>query len=221
MCPGDPKETWPKTVQGPASASAAPSGVELKIISIVEGRSKAWSRPKLGCGEIGEILVRSKYISPLYYNEAESTRKNKIIDGDGETWHRYGDTGYIDEQGRLWVCGRVGHRVKTARGPLFPLICESIFETHPWVQRCGLVGVPGRKGERAVACIELKPGCCPGERARLREELLALAAGHEVTSGIKQLLFKSSLPVDPRHNSKIERPALARWAARQLRKKQR
>lgn len=217
------KETWPKTVQGAGICVGRPlPGVELKIISIVEGPVKSMEQAEeLGCGEIGEILVRSKYISPLYYNEAESTRKNKIIDGDGETWHRYGDTGYIDEQGRLWVCGRVGHRVKTARGPLFPLICESIFETHPWVQRCGLVGVPGRKGERAVACIELKPGCCPRERARLREELLALAAGHEVTSGIKQLLFKSSLPVDPRHNSKIERPALARWAARQLRKKQR
>lgn len=214
------KETWPKTVQGAGICVGRPlPGVELKIISIVEGPVESMVQAEeLGRGEIGEILVRSKYISPLYYNEAESTRKNKIVDGDGEIWHRYGDTGYIDERGRLWVCGRVGHRVKTARGPLFPLICESIFETHPQVQRCGLVGVPGKEGERAVACIELKPGCRHRERTRIREELLALAAGYEVTGCIEHLLFKSSLPVDPRHNSKIERPALARWAARQMRK---
>ena len=169
-------------------------------------------------GEIGEILVRSKQISPLYYREKESTLRNKIKDGSGEVWHRYGDTGYLDEQGRLWVCGRVGHRVKTAQGSLYPLICESIFERHPQVRRCGLVGVPGEKGEMPVICIEPERGLRSVDQPALKAELLALAAKHDATSEIRQLLFKPSLPVDPRHNSKIERPLLARWAARQLRK---
>ena len=214
------RETWQKTALGGGICVGRPlPGVELRIISIVDGPVKAMEQAEeLGRGEIGEILVRSKQISPLYYREEESTMKNKIADSSGDAWHRYGDAGYIDEQGRLWVCGRVGHRVKTAQGPLFPLICESIFETHPKIRRCGLVGVPGEEGETPVICVELEPGLHFVDRSALRAELLALAAKHEATGCIKHILFKRALPVDPRHNSKIERPLLARWAARQLRR---
>lgn len=215
------KETWNKTVQGGGICVGRPlPGVELRIISIVDGPIETMDQAEeLGRGEIGEILVRSEHISPLYYREEESTLKNKIRGPQGEIWHRYGDTGYIDERDRLWVCGRVGHRVRSVLGPLFPLVCESIFETHPLVRRCGLVGVPGEKGELPVICIELKSGPHRVDRALLQAELLALASRYKATSGIQHLLFKPALPVDPRHNSKIERPALARWAARQMRKK--
>jgi len=50
----------------------------------------------------------------------------------------------------------------------------------------------------------------------LRQELLTLAADSYMANNIRAILFKRRLPVDPRHNSKIERPQLAKWAARQL-----
>ena len=49
------------------------------------------------------------------------------------TWHRLGDAGYLDKEGRLWCCGRVGHRIEMSSGPMFPLLCEPIFDTHPAV----------------------------------------------------------------------------------------
>lgn len=214
------EQTWDRTVKGGGICVGRPlPGVELRIIPIIEGPIGTLDQVgELGCGEIGEIVVRSDHISPCYYNEEASTRKNKIADGGKGVWHRYGDTGYIDEQGRLWVCGRVGHRVKSNFGSLYPLNCEPIFETHPQVRRCGLVGVTGKNGEIPVICIELKPEHRSADRAALRAALLELAAGFGATGAIQHILFKSSLPVDPRHNSKIERPALARWAARQLHK---
>lgn len=214
------EETWEQTMQGAGiCVGRALPGVELQIISIVDGPIKNMETAEiLEKGEIGEVIVRSLHVSPFYFREKESNSKNKIEDEDGGAWHRYGDTGYIDEQDRLWVCGRVGHRVKTPAGPLFPLICETIFETHPQVRRCGLAGVPGKEGEIPVICIELKPECLSADKTALREELLALAARHEQTSSIKHLFFIPSLPTDPRHNSKIERPLLARWAARKLSK---
>lgn len=213
-------ETWSRTVRGGGICVGRPlPGVELRIISIVDGPIETMAQAvQLGRNEIGEILVRSEHISPLYFQEEQSTLKNKIKAPGGEVWHRYGDTGYIDEQGRLWVCGRAGHRVKTPSGPLYPLLCEAVFETHPKVRRCGLVGVPGKGGEIPVICIELKPGHRAADRSLLQAELLALGGRHESTCTIKHLLFKTHLPVDPRHNSKIERPVLAKWAARQLRK---
>ncbi len=213
-------ETWGKTVKGAGICVGRPlPGVELKIISIVDGPVRTMAQTEeLVQGQIGEILVRSSYISPRYFREEESTLKNKIEDPAGGNWHRYGDTGYLDETGRLWVCGRVGHRVRSPSGPLFPLLCEAIFETHPKVKRCGLVGIPGSSGELPVICVELEPGIRRSERRALREELLRMAAKYEPTRSIQHLLFKSSLPLDPRHNSKIERPVLARWAAGELRK---
>jgi olefin beta-lactone synthetase len=50
----------------------------------------------------------------------------------------------------------------------------------------------------------------------LHQELLARAADSEMANKIHAILFKRRLPVDPRHNSKIERPHLAKWAALQL-----
>jgi hypothetical protein len=81
------------------------------------------------------------------------------------------------------------------------------------VQRCGLVGVPNGAGETAVVCVELSAEHRLVDRAALRAELLALARAHAVTKDVSEILFIDRLPVDPRHNSKIERPKLAAWAA--------
>lgn len=106
--------------------------------------------------------------------------------------------------------------MRTAEGPLFSLQCEPIFDAHPAVRRSGLVGVPGAAHERAVICIERRAEANGQAEDALRAELLALAAAHPLTRPIRDVLFPKTLPVDPRHDSKIERPALARWAAKQL-----
>ena len=59
-----------------------------------------------------------------------------------------------------------------------------------------------------------RPG--KNELAGLHQELLARAAASEMANKIHTILFKRRLPVDPRHNSKIERSHLAKWAAKQL-----
>jgi hypothetical protein len=70
-----------------------------------------------------------------------------------------------------------------------------------------------------VICVELHDTrISTRDRASLRNELLSIAASHPQTAQIRHVLFNARLPVDPRHNSKIERPALARWAGQQLRR---
>lgn len=208
---------WDLTEQGAGvCVGYALPGVELKIIDIVDGPVDSIDETsELSTGHVGEILVRGKHVSPEYYLDPEATRNNKVPDPQGN-WHRFGDVGYLDAQGRLWVCGRVSQRVKAVDGDVFPLQVEPLFDAHRKVRRSGLVGVPGPAGELPVLCVEVQPGVGDDELAGLREELLARAAGSGIAANIHAILFKRKLPVDPRHNSKIERPRLAKWAARQL-----
>jgi len=208
---------WDLTNQGAGvCVGHALPGVELKIIAIADGPIESIAdTSELPTGRIGEILVRGKHVSPEYYRDPDATRKNKVPDPQGD-WHRFGDVGYLDAAGRLWVCGRVSQRVKAAGGDVFPLQVEPLFDAHPKVRRSGLVGVHGPAGELPVLCVEVEPGIGKDELAGLHQDLLARAAESKGANTIHAILFKDRLPVDPRHNSKIERPKLAKWAARQL-----
>ncbi|MCY4523808.1 MAG: AMP-binding protein, partial [Halobacteriovoraceae bacterium] len=62
--------------------------------------------------QVGEIIVRGPVVSASYYNMPEKNATSKIMD-DNTFWHRMGDMGYLDLQGRLWYCGRKSHLVFT------------------------------------------------------------------------------------------------------------
>lgn len=129
----------------------------------------------------------------------------------GAAWHRMGDCGYLDGDGRLWFCGRKVERVETAAGPLFTEPVEQIFRTHPRVGRCALIGLGERGHQRPAVVVEIKLQDSAQCRA-LARELRRLALEHEITSAIKLFYFRAIFPVDVRHNAKIHRLALARWA---------
>ena len=126
-----------------------------------------------------------------------------------------GDLGYIDEQGRLWFCGRKSHRVVTETETMFTICCEAIFNTHDSVFRSALVGVRDKDKTIPVICVELeKDNEC--DKSKLTKELLAIAKTSKLTSNIKHILFHKSFPVDIRHNAKIGREKLAAWASEVL-----
>ena len=179
---------------------------------------------QLPTGEIGELIVRGPQVSPAYVTGGDEHNALAKIGDGASVWHRLGDVGYFDDQERFWYCGRKNHRIQTEEGTLFTIPCEAVLNTHPDVARTAVVGIgPQRNGSPIVvvepsATLLKKHGrkwSLP-EFDRLRMELTQLAARHEVTSPIKMLLFHPSLPVDVRHNSKINREALAKWAANQL-----
>ena len=141
---------------------------------------------------------------------------------EGEGWgggkqhrivHRMGDLGWFDAEGRLWFCGRKSHRVETADGPLYTEQVEPVFNVHPDVRRTALVGVGANGAQRPVLCVEIDGHGARGERPRIERELRAIGAGLAHTARIDTFLFHPGFPVDIRHNAKIGREALARWAA--------
>ncbi len=87
-----------------------------------------------------------------------------------------------------------------------------MFNTHADVRRTALVGVGRFGAQTPVLCVELKPGVTR-ERSVIEAELLNLGGQQAHTRGIERVLFHAGFPVDIRHNAKIGREALARWAA--------
>ena len=185
--------------------------LEAEIIRISDDPIANWSDDlKLGAEEVGEIVVKGKNVTQAYFNRDEATQLAKIKD-QGRYWHRMGDLGYKDQQGRLWFCGRKAHRVILANKELYSVQCESVFNAHPQVHRTALVGVRGK----AVLCVEIDKEADEVNVEHLKKELLTWAAENELTKDIQRILFHPSFPVDIRHNAKIFREKLAVWAAKE------
>ncbi|MBI4061222.1 MAG: AMP-binding protein [Elusimicrobia bacterium] len=204
-------ETAARTVRGKGVCVGRPvKGIEAAVIRIADGPIKAWSEElRAPRGAVGEIAVKGPAVTGEYFRRVAEMADAKI--GDGKSfWHRMGDLGYFDERGRLWFCGRKAHRVRTEKGELYTVCVEGVFNAHPRVRRTALVGV----GLIPVLCVELEPGAAPSEE--LKKEILELSEGPESARDVKDVLFHPSFPVDARHNAKIDREALARWAARRL-----
>ncbi|MEJ5308130.1 MAG: fatty acid CoA ligase family protein [Anaerolineae bacterium] len=201
-------------------------GIDVRVIEITDRAIPTWNdalelRPgEGGATPIGEIVVKGPVVTRLYLNRPEQTRLAKIQDADGGVWHRMGDVGYFDAQGRLWFCGRKAHRVTTRDEVLFPVPCETIFNHHPDVNRTALVGVGPQGCQRPVLVVEPRTGRFPKsilEKQRFTLELLALGVEYPHTRAIQDVLFYPDIfPTDVRHNAKIQREKLAVWAAKHL-----
>jgi acyl-CoA synthetase (AMP-forming)/AMP-acid ligase II len=194
-------------------------GVALKIIRISDQPiSSMHDAEVLPSGEIGEIVVRSPSVTKEYYKRPEPTALAKIPDAGG-VWHRMGDVGYLDEDGLLWFCGRKAHIATTASGPMYSVCCEAIFNEHPGIYRTALVGIGPAGQQTPVLIAEPEPGMfpeTPDKTRQLVQELREIGQQHELTRTIDTVLLHRSLPVDPRHNVKINREELADWALREL-----
>jgi len=193
----------------------APNSV--KIIAVSDGVVESFDDSlELPMGVTGEIVVNGPTSTDTYWQKPAQTRLAKITDSEGRIWHRMGDTGYFDTEGRLWYCGRKSQRVINEHEVLYADQVEAIFNVHPEVARTALVGIglPGR--QTPVLCVEplRKPNAA--RRHRIHTDLLQLGQAHMVSKSIQQILFHKSFPVDIRHNAKIGREKLAVWAAKKL-----
>jgi acyl-CoA synthetase (AMP-forming)/AMP-acid ligase II len=210
------EHTWPQTRLGRGTCVGRPlPGMTITIMQPVDGPLADWTDvillPK---GEIGEIVAEGPVVTKAYDHNEQETRQAKIADGSSIR-HRMGDMGYLDTKGRLWFCGRKAHRVLTAKGVMYTICCEAIFNEHEEVLRSALVGV-GKPGEQQpVLIVELREKAV--DTGRLFKELRGLAEANELTRRIKTFLVHPAFPVDIRHNAKIFREKLAIWAEKRLR----
>ena len=157
-------------------------------------------------GVSGEICVRAPHVKDRY-DALWATQRRSARDAG---WHRTGDVGHLDDEGRLWVEGRLQHVVTTATGPLTPVGPEQRVEALPEVRAAAVVGI-GPVGAQAVAVVVVLDGGTsrtPVAGLELTDRVRAVA-GVDVAA----VLVRDALPVDIRHASKVDRAAVGRWAA--------
>jgi acyl-coenzyme A synthetase/AMP-(fatty) acid ligase len=213
-------ETGKKTDQGAGICVGRPvNGMTVEVIRMSEDDEpiKEWNEAlRVPRGEVGEIAVKGPVVTRSYFNRDAATELAKIaVPGSAELYHRMGDLGYFDDEGRLWFCGRKTHRVVVGDETYYTIPCEGVFNAHPKVYRSALVGAKLHSEIEPVLVVELEADA--RESSGLRQELLDLGAAQPHTKKIQTLLFHKSLPVDIRHNSKIFREKLALWASERLR----
>ena len=204
-------ETLALTARGQGTCIGHPvPGTEVFIIGITEAPIETWSDELcLPAREIGEITVGGLVVSPEYKDLPEANASSKIADGR-RVLHRMGDLGYLDEDGRLWFCGRKTHRLQTVDGMVPAVPVEGVVNEHDAVFRSALVGVGASGAQVPVLLVELEAG--EAWRPELEAELLAMFEGTRWEGVVAKVTPYEGFPVDPRHNSKIRRGHLKAWA---------
>jgi acyl-CoA synthetase (AMP-forming)/AMP-acid ligase II len=201
--------------------SADPSG---SVGGVCVGRPTATTRVRIApladdgtvtaeltadAGVTGEIVVSAPHLKSAYDRLWITNRIADAHSTSTERWHSTGDVGHLDAEGRLWVEGRLQHVVVTADGVVTPVGIEQRVERVPGVRRAAAVGIGPRGTQQLVLVVE------PTERARrprLADAVLAAAVRDVAGLPVAAVLVAPTLPTDIRHNSKIDRAALARWA---------
>jgi acyl-CoA synthetase (AMP-forming)/AMP-acid ligase II len=138
--------------------------------------------------EDDEILVAGPHTVPGYLDPAQDAATHPII--EGRRWHRTGDAGRFDDEGRLWLLGRHAARV----AGLYPFCVEAAARGWPGVRRAALVPV----ADRAVLLVE-------GEASRVEAWKRAARA-----LGPVEVVPMAQIPLDARHRSKVDYRALRR-----------
>ena len=117
--------------------------------------------------EVGEVLIRTPSIASGYLGLPRETEAAFTPDG----FFRTGDLGFFDEDGFLYVSGRLKDLIISGGENIFPAEVERVLVSHPAIADAAVVGVPDQRwGQRVKAFVTLG---VDGEASE--EELIAHA----------------------------------------------
>lgn len=142
---------------------------------------------------IGEIVVAGDHVLPGYLQGIGNEETKFRV--DGRPWHRTGDAGYLDEQGRLWLLGRCTAKIQDQHGELYPFAVETVVNMDTDIKRSAMTQFNGQRwllvegqGQHQIDIKKLK---------------------HDLNwAELDHIAQVKHIPVDKRHNAKIDYPAL-------------
>ncbi|MFC9770135.1 MULTISPECIES: alpha/beta fold hydrolase [unclassified Pseudarthrobacter] len=187
-------------------------GARLAIIPLAADGTASGTTPVTDAGVTGEILVSAPHVKDSYDRLWLTQRDSAGLPG----WHRTGDVGHFDAAGRLWVEGRLAHVVTAPGAAVTPVGAEQAIERLDSVRLAAVTGVGPAGTQAVVAVVETVP---PTRTAGPAEPALAASvrtAARTAGVEISAVLAVPAQPTDIRHNAKIDRTRLSRWATRVL-----
>lgn len=119
-----------------------PGSVGIPSITTTVGIFNPDTFEELDVMEEGEICVTGPSMMKGYYNNPKETENVMRKHPDGNYWIHSGDIGYLDEDGYLFVNGRIKRMITRFDGhKIFPVNIESLISEHPNVRNCCAVGI--------------------------------------------------------------------------------
>lgn len=155
--------------------------------------SEQFQRLCLAAEEIGEIVVSGEHVLQGYLRGVGNTENKFRV--DGIVWHRTGDLGRLDREGRLWLMGRASAVIRDDRGTLYPFAVECAARQVPGVRRAAILNLDGRR-VMAIEADSKDAGDAAGRRMAWTK--------------VDEIRILRALPTDKRHNAKIDYPELRR-----------
>ncbi len=192
------EETDSLTRQGQGLCAGVPvEEVDLRIIRDQWGTAlgpfaeNEFTALAVETGQAGEIVVSGDHVLRGYLGGLgdEETK----IHVSGRVWHRTGDAGWLDPQGRVWLLGRCAERMP-GETLCYPFAIEcAMRETFSEIRMAAL----DWDGRRTLV---VGRKCGPAEAGDIEAR-----AGN---FGIERVIFVEAIPLDRRHHAKIDYPAL-------------
>lgn len=156
--------------------------------------------------KIGEILVSGKHVVKTYL-DGIGNAETKIEIGSGKqkkVWHRTGDAGYLDNEGRLWLMGRCSSKISDERGEIYPFQVEAAGSEVISIKRVTCLQSNGRR----ILLVERKHQSFFHEIAsagpKARKAFLDTIGAAFGWLQFDEIRVVRAIPVDMRHNSKIQ-----------------
>lgn len=146
-------------------------------------------------GKSGEVWIKGENITCGYYHKPEITEKT-FTDG----WFHSGDVGYIDEDGYLFLNGRIKELINRSGEKFSPLEIDEALYQLPQVELAAAVGIPDEVYGEEVACFIKKK-----EGASLTEEEVKSWCGTQMADYKvpRKVFFVEDIPQGG--NGKIQR----------------
>jgi acyl-CoA synthetase (AMP-forming)/AMP-acid ligase II len=209
-----------KTFAGGGLLAGKPiADIELAIVDPAELNSFAKNSDnrkftRLPAYATGEIVVRGKHVIKTYLNgEGDAETKFKAIGSKiSKIWHRTGDAGYLDDQGRLWLMGRCALKISDEKGDLYPFQVEVAASEIQTVRRATCLRADGKR----ILVVEKKHRTPVQWFAELFDfSRHSAPLSSTIGDALAWLRFDEirmvhSIPLDARHNSKIQYGRLER-----------
>ena len=122
---------------------------------------------ELPYGEMGEILIAGPTTMKGYLHETEETKNTIRHHDDGLDWVYTGDLGVMDTEGFVYFKGRIKRVIVASGYNVYPSELERIFEEHPKVHLCCVIGVPDPyRMHKVKAFVVLENDCIPNEETK-------------------------------------------------------
>jgi acyl-CoA synthetase (AMP-forming)/AMP-acid ligase II len=150
-----------------------------------------FSEFQLPSGSIGEIIVAGDHVNKNYYKNPKAFARYKIIDFQGEVWHRTGDIGYVEDN-IIYLVGRENRIMKKGEEYFYPFPIEQFIQMEFDVEDIGYL--QNKSGE-FVLYIGSGMGL---DKQKVKDKIVSV--GYPIDRIIAQ---SNPLPRDPRHKSKL------------------